>query len=77
MPEDNKDDILTINQCAQLLKVSPWTIYALVSSERQPGKIFGKKVGRSWRILRHEVERFLSEEPGDVYQLTINPTNKK
>ncbi|MHB8278289.1 MAG: hypothetical protein ACYDIA_11635 [Candidatus Humimicrobiaceae bacterium] len=47
MPEDIKDKILTINQCAQLLKVSPWTIYALVSADRQPGKIFAKKVGRS------------------------------
>jgi excisionase family DNA binding protein len=77
MPEENKDEILTINQCAQLLKVSPWTIYAIVSAERQPGKIFAKKVGRSWRILRREVERYLTEEPGDIYQLTINQTNKK
>ena len=77
MPEDNKDDILTINQCAQVLKVSPWTIYALVSAERQPGKIFAKKVGRSWRIMRREIERFLSEEPGDIYQLTINQNIKK
>ena len=77
MPEENKDEILTIDQCSQLLKVSPWTIYGLVSSERQPGKIFAKKVGRSWRILRREVERYLSEEPGEVYQLTINQNTKK
>ena len=77
MPEESKDEILTIGQCSQLLKVSRWTIYALVSAERQPGKIFAKKVGRSWRIMRREIERFLSEEPGDVYQLTINQANKK
>ena len=77
MPEDTKDEILTINQCAELLKVSPWTIYDLVSSERQPGKIFAKKVGRSWRILRQEIDRFLSEEPGSAYQMSINANTKK
>ncbi len=76
MPEDNKDEILTIEQCAQLLKISPRTVYELVSAERQPGKIFAKKVGRSWRILRREVERFLSEEPGEFYQMTL-PPNKE
>ena len=76
MPEENKDEILTIEQCAQLLKISPRTVYDLVSAERQPGKIFAKKVGRSWRILRREVERYLSEEPGEMYQMTLNQTNK-
>ena len=77
MPDEHKDEILTIDQCAQLLKISSRTVYELVSAERQPGKIFGKKVGRSWRILRREIERFLSEEPGDFYQLTINQNTKK
>jgi len=67
MPEENKDEILTIEQCAQLLKISPRTVYDLVSAERQPGKIFAKKVGRSWRILHREIERYMSEEPGTVY----------
>ena len=77
MPEENKDEILTIGQCAQLLKVSTWTVYGLVSEERLPRKIFAKKVGRSWRILRREVERYLSEEPGTVYQMAFNPDNKQ
>ena len=71
MPEENKDEILTIDQCAQLLKISSRTVYELVSADRQPGKIFAKKVGRSWRILRREVERYMSEEPGEIYQLTL------
>jgi len=73
MPEENKDEILTIEQCAQLLKISSRTVYDLVSAERIPGKIFAKKVGRSWRILRREVDRYLSEEPGSVYQMTLGP----
>jgi len=77
MPEENKDSILTIGQCAQLLKVSSWTIYGLVSDKKEPGKIFANKVGRSWRILRSEIERFLSEERGGIYQMTINQSIKK
>jgi len=75
MVENIKDDILTINQTAQLLKVSPSTVYELVSAERQPGKIFAKKVGRSWRIMRKEVDNFLSEEHTGFGQLTLNQTN--
>lgn len=77
MVEEDKNDILTIEQCAQLLKISPRTVYDLVSAERQPGKIFAKKVGRSWRILRREIERYLSEEPGTVYQMTLGPKPRK
>ena len=62
MVENIKDDILTINQAAQLLKVSPSTVYDLVSDEGAPGKIFAKKVGHSWRILRKEIYRYLNEE---------------
>ena len=67
MTTDNKDDVLTIDQCAELLKVSTRTVYDLVSDELIPGKIFAKKVGRSWRILRSEIEMFLSEERGGAY----------
>jgi len=77
MLDESKDDILTIKQCAELLKVSTRTIYDLVSDERLPGRIFAKKVGRSWRILRREIERYLSEEPGTVYQMTLGPKPRK
>lgn len=77
MPEDTNDEVFTIEQCAQFLKVSPWTIYDLVSDERRPDRIFARKVGRSWRILRSEVERFLTEEPRGAYQMKINQNIKK
>ena len=77
MPEENKDAILTIEQTAQLLKVSSWTIYGLVSDERIPGRIFANKVGRSWRILRSEVDNFLLREKVGAYQMSINQANKK
>ena len=77
MPVDKQDDILTIDQTAELLRVSTKTIYDLVSPERIPGRLFARKVGRSWRILRSEIERFLSEEPDKTYQMSINQNIKK
>lgn len=74
MVENSKDDILTIDQTAELLKISSRTVYDLVSKERIPGKIFGKKVGRSWRIMRREIDNFLSEEPKGFDQLTLSQT---
>ena len=71
MVENSKDDILTIDQAAELLKVSTYTVYQLVSAERTPGKIFAKKVGRSWRIMRKEIDSFLSEEKGSSYQMSL------
>ncbi len=76
MTEEDKNDILTIDQTAQLLKVSPRTVYELVSKERIPGKIFAKKVGRSWRIMRKEIDNYLSEEPQGFDQLTLNQSQK-
>ncbi|MCL5772353.1 MAG: helix-turn-helix domain-containing protein [Actinobacteria bacterium] len=77
MAVDSNNDILTIEQTAELLKVGNRTVYNLLSDERIPGKIFAKKVGRSWRILRSEIERFLSEEKGSACQMSINQANKK
>jgi len=77
MAENTKDDILTIGQAAQLLKVSNFTVYQLVSNERVPGKIFAKKVGRAWRIKREEIDKFLSEEKGSPYQMFIGQTEDK
>ncbi len=76
MPDENKDQILTIEESAKLLKVSPWTAYGLVSETRKPGKIFAKKVGRSWRIRREEIDRFLKEEPSGFSQMSLNMANK-
>ena len=72
-----KDDVFTIDQAAKFLKVGPKTVYNLLSEERVPGKIFAKKVGRSWRIKLEEIDRFLSEEKGSPYQMSIGQTESK
>jgi len=72
MAEEDKNDILTIDQTAKLLKVSSRIVYDLVSHERVPGKIFAKKVGRSWRIMRKEIDNFLSEEKSSYHQMSLS-----
>jgi excisionase family DNA binding protein len=77
MADNIKDDILTIDQAAQLLQVSSRTVYDLVSDERIPGKIFAKKVGRSWRIMRREIDSFLSEEKSGFHQMSLSQKEAK
>ena len=55
-------EVLTVEECAELLKVSPRTVYKLVSNDPAPNKIRARKVGRSWRIWREEVEQFLRHQ---------------
>ena len=58
----SKDEILTAQEAADLLKVHVKTVYSLVSEKREPDKIFARKVGREWRIKREEVMRYLNQE---------------
>lgn len=54
MPED----ILTIRDVADYLKVTERTLYRLV----QDGKLPAFKVGNSWRFRRDDLERWISEQ---------------
>jgi len=79
MDKKLKSDVLTIEQTAEYLKVSPSTVYNLVSEEKISGKIFAKKVGVQWRIKLEELDRFLSEEKGNLHQVSFKKlkSNKK
>ncbi len=54
MPED----ILTIREVADYLKITERTLYRLV----QDGKLPAFKVGNSWRFRREDLERWISEQ---------------
>lgn len=56
------DEFLTIKEVSKLLKLNQMTGYRLVRGKREPGKIFAKKIGRSWRIPRKEIDRYFSNE---------------
>ena len=52
------DEILTIREVAELLKINEKTAYKLASA----GKIPGFKVGGSWRFERQEIARWIKRK---------------
>jgi len=53
--------LMTVQEAAKYLKVSPDTIYVLVRSQSFPGI----KVGNSWRILHKELDDWLLHQYRD------------
>ena len=53
-----EDKIFTVKELKGYLKISDKTALALLRSE----KIKANKVGRSWRVLKSEVDKYLRGE---------------
>ncbi len=53
-----KDEVMTIPEVAEYLKVTRQTIHKLINY----GNLKTFKIGRSTRILRSEIERFIQEQ---------------
>lgn len=53
-----EDDIMTITQVAEYLKISEITTYKLV----QEGKIPAFKVGRHWRVMKEDLKEFIEKQ---------------
>jgi excisionase family DNA binding protein len=51
-------DVLTPEEAAAVLKLNLETVRRLL----REGKLPGAKIGRSWRILRRDLERYLAGE---------------
>jgi excisionase family DNA binding protein len=51
------EDILTIRDVAEYLKVTEKTVYGLA----QKGKIPGFKVGGQWRFKREDIDQWLED----------------
>jgi excisionase family DNA binding protein len=52
-------EILTIKQVAELLQVSPDTVYKLAAN----GELRGRKIGRLWRFPRDVIAAYLRTQP--------------
>ena len=50
--------LMTVQEAAKYLKISPDTVYVLVRSQTFPAI----KVGNSWRILRKELDEWLQRQ---------------
>lgn len=53
-----KDDILTVRDIAEMLKLAEKTVYSLVADREIPGF----KVGGSWRFRKSEIDRWIKEK---------------
>ena len=51
------DEILTVTQVSEFLKLHQRTIYKLVRN----GMIPGRRVGKKWRFLASEIMKFLQK----------------
>ena len=57
-----RNEIMTMDELAEYLKISKSTLYKLA----QEGKLPGQKVGRHWRFRKKAVDRWLEQNmPGD------------
>lgn len=52
------DEIMTVKELAEYLKLNYQTVYKKV----QKGEIPGSKIGRGWRFQKSVIDRWLSEE---------------
>jgi len=52
------DEIMTVKELAEYLKLNFQTVYRKV----QHGEIPGSKIGRGWRFQKSVIDRWLSEE---------------
>lgn len=55
------DEILTLREVAEYLKLAEKTAYRLAAE----GKLPGFKVGGSWRFKKTDVEAWISEQKGN------------
>ena len=53
-----KQEILTIGELSEYLKIPKSTVYKLC----QEGKIPGQKVGRHWRFRKETIDLWLDEQ---------------
>jgi excisionase family DNA binding protein len=59
---DMTDEILTIQEIAEYLKLNEKTAYRLASE----GKLPGFKVGGSWRFKRVDLEKWIEEQKDKI-----------
>ncbi|WP_243109340.1 helix-turn-helix domain-containing protein [Anaerophilus nitritogenes] len=56
--QHQEDEIMTVSEVAEYLKISEVTTYKCV----QEGKIPGFKIGRHWRIKRSDLVEFIEKQ---------------
>jgi excisionase family DNA binding protein len=70
----NEEQILTIKQVADYLKVTERTIYRLAAAKKIPAF----KVGGTWRFSRHDLESWIrGQSVGDSEHTATGASSKR
>lgn len=59
MAAKQHDEIMTIGQLAEYLKISTSTLY----KQLQNGKLPGQKIGKRWRFHKEGIDEWLKQHP--------------
>ena len=62
MTTDLKNELLTVAETCRYLKVSPRTLYRYIQDLHLPGF----KLGKEWRFVRTDLERWLRERSSPI-----------
>ena len=55
-----RDDIMTMDELADYLKISKSTLYKLATDNKLPGT----KIGKRWRFHKDAIDRWVQNYPG-------------
>ena len=58
----NRDDIMTMDELAEYLKISKSTLYKLAQDNKLPGQ----KIGKRWRFHREAVDAWVMHGLGGI-----------
>jgi len=57
----NRDDIMTMDELAEYLKISKSTLYKLATDKKLPGQ----KIGKRWRFHKDAIDEWLRTMPSN------------
>ena len=58
-----KENVFTVPELADYLKMKPITIY----KHAQTGRLPGFKVGTSWRFKKSSIDRWIEKQEKDIF----------
>jgi len=61
---DNKDQIMTLEEVAEYLRVKPQTIYTWA----QENKIPAAKIGREWRFRKTMIDKWFNDQMNEKFK---------
>lgn len=62
MNEITPDEVMTVKEVAEYLRLAESTVYRLVKN----GSLPGRKLGGNWRFSRKSLDEWLKEKPSTI-----------